>query len=212
MRVKRQRRLRRLVPDRELFRRRAAGETLRALASDYGVRHTTLGRYFSRPESRRQLKQAGQLVRAERYRRLRRLVPDPELFRRRAAGETLRALAPDYGVRHTTLGRYFSRPQARRQLRQAGQLVRAERRAAQARRRDERRFEQQVRRKANEQAALEREQARRDRAARAKMGASENLCMRFSFVVLVGLGSGRGRLRGIRTSRPSGVSSCSRGF
>jgi transposase len=33
-----------------------------------------------------------------------------------------------------------------------------------------------------------------------------------SCVVLVGLGSGRGRRRGIRTSRPLVVSSCSRGF
>jgi putative transposase len=43
-------------------------------------------------------------------------------------------------------------------------------------------------------------------------GVSETLCMRVSFVVLVGLGSGRGRPRGTRTSRPWGVSSCSRGF
>jgi hypothetical protein len=35
--VKRQPRLRRLVPDAELFRRRAGGETVRALACDYGV-------------------------------------------------------------------------------------------------------------------------------------------------------------------------------
>jgi hypothetical protein len=106
-----------------------------------------------------------------RSRRLRRLVPDPELFRRRAAGETLRALASDYGVRHTTLSRFFSSPEARRQLRQAGQLLRGERRVAQARRRDQRRFEREVRRKAKEQAAFEREQARRGRAARAKIAA-----------------------------------------
>jgi hypothetical protein len=37
-------RLRRLVPDRELVRRRAQGETLRRLACDYGVAHTPLGR------------------------------------------------------------------------------------------------------------------------------------------------------------------------
>ena len=43
-------------------------------------------------------------------------------------------------------------------------------------------------------------------------GASESLCMRVSFVVLVGLRSGRGSRRGIRTSRPWAVSSCSRGF
>jgi hypothetical protein len=43
-------------------------------------------------------------------------------------------------------------------------------------------------------------------------GVSETLCTRVSFGVLVGLGSGCGRRRGIRTSLPSGVSSCSRGF
>ena len=39
------RRLRKLVPDGELIRRRAAGEPLRELASDYDVAHTTLGRF-----------------------------------------------------------------------------------------------------------------------------------------------------------------------
>ena len=48
--------------------------------------------------------------------RLRRLLPDPELVRRRAAGETLRRLAYDYGVAHTTLGRWFARPEVARQL------------------------------------------------------------------------------------------------
>ena len=43
----------------------------------------------------------------KRRRRLRRLVPDPALFRRRAAGETLRQLAADYSVSHTTLGRFL---------------------------------------------------------------------------------------------------------
>jgi len=42
--MKRPRRLRTLVPDAELIRRRAAGEPLRELASDYEVAHTTLGR------------------------------------------------------------------------------------------------------------------------------------------------------------------------
>ncbi|MDP9258779.1 MAG: hypothetical protein M3Q31_19830, partial [Actinomycetota bacterium] len=51
--------------------------------------------------------------------RLRRLSPDPELVRRRAAGETLRALAADYQVAHTTLGRWFKRPQVASQLRAA---------------------------------------------------------------------------------------------
>ncbi len=40
--MKRRRRLRRLVPDAELIRRRAAGEPLRELARDYEVAHTTL--------------------------------------------------------------------------------------------------------------------------------------------------------------------------
>jgi hypothetical protein len=66
------------------------------------------------------------------YRRLRRLAPDEELIRRRASGETLRALAGDYGVAHTTLGRYFARPQVAAQLREQTGLVRVERRAARA--------------------------------------------------------------------------------
>jgi hypothetical protein len=50
--------------------------------------------------------------------RLRRLVPDHELLRRRAAGEPLRRLAAEYGVAHTTLGRWFARPAVTRQLRE----------------------------------------------------------------------------------------------
>jgi hypothetical protein len=57
--------------------------------------------------------------------RLRRLVPDPALVHRRAAGETLRALARDYQVAHTTLARYFRRPEVARQLRNARRLERA---------------------------------------------------------------------------------------
>jgi hypothetical protein len=49
-------RLRRLVPDRELVKRRAAGEPLRRLAADYHVAHTTLSRWFARPEIARQLR------------------------------------------------------------------------------------------------------------------------------------------------------------
>ena len=47
---------------------------------------------------------------------LRRLVPDGELVRRRAAGEPLRMLAREYGVAHTTLSRYFARPVVSRRL------------------------------------------------------------------------------------------------
>jgi len=67
-------------------------------------------------------------------RRPRRLVPDPQLLRRRAAGEPLRALAADYGVAHTTLGRFFARPEITKQLRQAVQQLRAEQRARPAHR------------------------------------------------------------------------------
>ena len=88
----------------------------------------------------------------KRRRGLRRLVPDPALFRRRAAGETLRQLAADYGVSHTALGRFFARPEARSQLREAGRLLRAERQADAAAARKQRRLEQQLRRTAGGQA------------------------------------------------------------
>ncbi len=221
------RRLRRLYPDAELYRRRAAGETLRALAPNYGVAHTTLSRHFARPQAAKQLREAERLLRAERRAvaarlraaqkaereardgrlpltradlysrseqeaalavaagggmqavieatglrtlknvlgltapaileqalkndaaraaaaRLRRLKPDPELYRRRATGETLRALAPDYGVAHTTLSRHFARPQAK-QLKEAEQRLRqkaaaARLRAAQEAKREARRL------------------------------------------------------------------------
>ena len=103
----------------------------------------------------------------KRHRRLRRLVPDAELVRRRAAGETLRVLAADYGVAHTTLGRYFARPEAVRQLREADKGVRAERRAAARRRAAERRAEQAIRRRAKEQAALAQARTRAAAAAAA---------------------------------------------
>jgi len=267
--VKRCRRLRRLRPDAALIRRRAAGEALRELAGDYGVSHTTLSRYFGRPEVAEQLKEAARLLRAERRAvaarlhaeqkvapevrplarqqgaegrraggrseperaaqgsaassvsrigrrqsaldqaaagaveagaglqallelsrpgplenklalfdpaileralendanraaaaRLRRLKPDAELYRRRAAGEALRPLALDYDVAHTTLSRHFTRPQAAKQLRQAEQLLRAQRRTATAHRSAQRRFEREVRRKAKEQLAVEQERTR----------------------------------------------------
>src|SRR5262245_47520481 len=157
--MKHRRRLRRLVPDPELIRRRAAGEPLRELASDYDVAHTTLGRYFARSEVAKQVKPAAKMKRRT---RLRRLVPDPELLRRRAAGEPLRALASDYGVAHTTLGRYFARPEVATQLRQAAKLLRAEQRRQRAARR---RLERELRGRAREQAAAERGQARRARVA-----------------------------------------------
>jgi hypothetical protein len=96
----------------------------------------------------------------KRQRRLRKLVPDQELIRRRAADEPLRELASDYNVAHTTLGRFFERPDVARQLRQARQELRAGERALAKRRSAERRLELEIRRKAKEQAATELEQAR----------------------------------------------------
>ncbi len=101
----------------------------------------------------------------KRQRRLRKLVPDAELIRRRAAGAPLRELACDYDVAHTTLGRFFERPEVATDLKEAVQELRAAQRAAAVRRAAERRQDREVRRKAREQAAIEREQARRGRAA-----------------------------------------------
>jgi hypothetical protein len=72
-------------------------------------------------------------------RKLRKLLPDDALFRRRAAGEPLRDIAPDYDVSHTSLARYFRRPAAVKQLKRAAQLNRAEERAEDARWRAEQR-------------------------------------------------------------------------
>lgn len=72
---------------------------------------------------------------------------------------------PQYDVAHTTLGRYFERPEVAKQLLGAARQLRAEQRAAAARRAAERRLDQDVRRRAREQAAAEREQARQARAA-----------------------------------------------
>jgi hypothetical protein len=97
----------------------------------------------------------------KRYRRLRRLLPDAQLLRRRAAGEPLRVLACDYGVAHTTLGRYLARPQVASELRQVRRSLGTEWREAAKQRARERHLEQEVRRRAKEEeAALAREQAR----------------------------------------------------
>jgi hypothetical protein len=104
----------------------------------------------------------------KRRRRLRRLVADEQLIRRRAAGAPLRELARDYRVAHTTLGRYFARPEVKTQLRQAVQQLRAEQRALIARRPVERRLEQEVRRRAEEQLAAEHKQQDGYRAALAE--------------------------------------------
>jgi hypothetical protein len=69
-------------------------------------------------------------------RRLRRLVPDQALFDRRIAGESLRALAPAYGVEHTTLGDFFRRPDGVQGLKEAQRRFAAARRARQAEQRE----------------------------------------------------------------------------
>jgi lambda repressor-like predicted transcriptional regulator len=87
---------------------------------------------------------------------LRRLVPDADLFRRRAAGESFRSMAADYGVAHTTLSRYFARKDVAADLRAARRALQAEGRAAKARRVAARKMERTVRRQAKEEAALAR--------------------------------------------------------
>ena len=101
----------------------------------------------------------------KRRRRLRKLVPDAALIKRRAAGEPLRDLALDYDVAHTTLLRYFERPDVAMQVKLAERQLRAERRVATDRHAAERRLEREVRRKAIEQAARERKEARVARTA-----------------------------------------------
>jgi hypothetical protein len=105
----------------------------------------------------------------KRRRRLRKLVPDAKLIRGRAAGEPLRELARDYDVAHTTLLRYFERPEVAKQIKEVERQLQGERRAAADRRSAELRLEREVRRKAREQAAREREDARRSRAAAHKI-------------------------------------------
>jgi hypothetical protein len=97
----------------------------------------------------------------KRRRRLRKLVPDADLIRRRAAGEPLRDLALAYAVAHTTLLRYFERPDVATQVRQARKQLRAEERILRERRAASQRLEQEVRRKAKEQAAREAADERR---------------------------------------------------
>ena len=74
-------------------------------------------------------------------------------------------LAAGYGVEHTTLGRYFARPEVANEIREAKKGLLAEQRAVVDRRAAERRLEREVRRKAKEQAAREREDERRAAAA-----------------------------------------------
>ena len=87
-------------------------------------------------------------------RRLRRLVPDQSLYDRRAAGESERALAPDYGVVHSSLSRHFRKPEAVVELREARRRLQAERGTRRAEERDQ---VQEVRRRAREERERDRE-------------------------------------------------------
>jgi hypothetical protein len=80
-------------------------------------------------------------------RRLRRLVPDETLFDRRVRGESLRAIAPHYGVEHTTLGDFFRRPDGELGLEEARGRLQAAHKARQAR---EQELKQDVRKRAAE--------------------------------------------------------------
>jgi hypothetical protein len=85
--------------------------------------------------------------------KLRKLSPDEALFRRRASDEPLRELARDYDVEHTTLSRYFARPEAARELKRVKRLIQAEQREAEADRRAEERAERKARRRVKQQPA-----------------------------------------------------------
>jgi hypothetical protein len=84
-------------------------------------------------------------------RRLRRLVPDEALFERRVSGESFRALASDFGVTHTTLLRFFRRPEVSLELREARRRLVAKRAEEQTQRSAERALEAGVRRRAREE-------------------------------------------------------------
>ena len=107
----------------------------------------------------------------KRQRRLRRLVVDAELIRRRAAGEPLRALARDYGVAHSTLSRYFARPELVQELQQARRQLRAERQAERGRRQE---LKREVLFRVNERAAFERAHPRRPAALARAAGRHTN--------------------------------------
>jgi hypothetical protein len=85
------------------------------------------------------------MCRLSKLRRLRRLVPDEALFDRRVAGESLRVLARDYGVEHSTLSDFFRRPDGVIGLGEARLRLQEERKTRQA---TLRRLQQDVQRRA----------------------------------------------------------------
>jgi len=92
-----------------------------------------------------------------RSRALRRLVPDPELFERFVAGEPSRSLGRDYGVAHTTILRDMRRPEAAVELREARRRLREKRHARAVERAEKRKADEDVRRRAREEARRDRE-------------------------------------------------------
>jgi hypothetical protein len=76
-------------------------------------------------------------------------------------------LAPDYGVSHTTLSRYFARPEVGKELKRAELLQRTEQRVAEARWRAEQKAERETQRRATQQSASVSEGVRRDASAAA---------------------------------------------
>jgi DNA-binding transcriptional MocR family regulator len=106
-------------------------------------------------------------------RSLRRLVPDPELFDRFLAGESSRSLGRDYHVAHTTILRAMRRPEAAEELRAARQRLREQQQARAAERREKREAQADVRRRACEEARLDRELEAWYRSAKTRAWASE---------------------------------------
>jgi lambda repressor-like predicted transcriptional regulator len=86
-----------------------------------------------------------------------RLVLDIELLDRIAAGESVRSVARERDVAHSTLSRRLRRPEGAAGLRAAKQRLRLERKKRSAERAKERQIEKELPRRAREQAARDRE-------------------------------------------------------
>jgi lambda repressor-like predicted transcriptional regulator len=86
-----------------------------------------------------------------------RLVLDTELLDRIAAGESVRSVARQRDVAHSTLSRRLQRPEGAAELRAAKQRLRLERKKRSAERAKERQIEKELPRRAREQAARDRQ-------------------------------------------------------
>ena len=91
-----------------------------------------------------------------RSRRLRRSLPDAKWLERYASGESLRSLARELEVAHTTLARRLRRPGMALELREARHRVRAKQKAGRDERAEERRAERKLRARARAEAKLDR--------------------------------------------------------